>query len=92
MSAWYHPLSQTSHRIVGLYWISVSAAYCILNNCLLCCNWGRFFGVWSGEGEVEDTFEEAGGKSDGSMGGGRGKGTVMGVESVWPDGAPGDRR
>lgn len=91
-SAWYHPLSQTGHRITGLCWISASAAYCILNKCLLCCSLGSFFVVWSGEGEVEGTFEEVGGKLDGSMGEGRGIGTGMGVESAGPDGAPGDQR
>lgn len=91
-SAWYHSLCQTNHRIVGLYWISASAAYCILNTCLLCCRGGSFFVVWSGEEVVEDTFVEVGGKLDGSMGEARGKGTGRGVESVGPDGAPGDQR
>lgn len=48
--------------------------------------------VWSGEGVVEDTSEEAGGKLDGWMGGGRGKGMGTGAESVGTDAVPGDRR
>lgn len=40
---------------------------------------------------MEDTSEQAGGKLDGSMEEGRGRGTGMGVEFVWPDGAPGDQ-
>lgn len=86
--AWLRCLYQTSHRIVGLYKISASAAYCILSKCQLCCSWGSFFVFWSGEVEVEDTFEEVEGKLDGSMGGGKGIGMVMGEESVGNDGTP----
>lgn len=88
MSAWFHRLCR-SHRLVGLCWISASVAYCIVSKCQLCCS---FLVVWSEEGEVEGTFEEAGGKLDGLMGGGRGTEMEKGVESVGPDAAPGDQR